>query len=121
MVTQVDLLPEILVPPRVLPEPEHLLDQHEHLKGPIDAFLQTRNPQSLPAELARHFKLPQPPADGRSSYNTPLINAVVLYVGAQSRASNTAIADGPAMDIFLRLVRGQSTCACIAAHSMRPC
>lgn len=100
---KVDLLAEINQPPRMLPEPDRLLERHGNLRNSLDTYLTSRQPASLPLDLARMLKLPSGTPEGKT-YNTSLINAVVLYIGATSRSPATPTADGPAMEIFIRLM-----------------
>lgn len=86
-----------------MPEPERLLPEPVRLA--VDSYLRSRSPPSFPADLVKRCTLS--PAEARASgtaYNGPLINALVLYVGAAAR-SVTSPLNGPAMDIYLRLVR----------------
>jgi CCR4-NOT transcription complex subunit 1 len=93
---KVDLLPEIAQPPRI---PAGYTAALLSLKGEVDAYLKTRQPASFLAELPAKLRLPpstgatggigggHPGGDGGlPAYNTPAMNALVIYVGAQAIA-----------------------------------
>ncbi|MEW5319836.1 MAG: hypothetical protein WDW38_010961 [Sanguina aurantia] len=99
---KVDLLPEIQQPPRILPDPDKLLP--EPLGSQILAFLHTRVPANLPAQVLPLLCLQ--PAEAKAAgtmYNVPLLNALVLFVGAQAKSVNSACHPA-ALEIYHRLV-----------------
>lgn len=57
----------------------------EPLKSQLDGFLRSRQPATFLAELPRRLLLvnPQEVKAAGTPYNTPLINALVMYIGAQ--------------------------------------
>ncbi|GIL66130.1 hypothetical protein Vafri_19725 [Volvox africanus] len=113
---KVDLLPEIQQLPRIVPDPEQLLP--EALRQQVDAFLRTRTPTNLPQELAKRCMMVPvqsekagspggPPAllggpNGGSTYNVPLINALVLYIGSQAKTVSSPLHPG-AQEMYVRM------------------
>jgi len=107
---KVDLLPEINAPPRILSNYTAALTAQKGFKQELDAFLKTGGPLSFVLEL--RSKLLLPPGSGRGTqYNVPLLNALVLYVGAQAvltlqasaSHSTSPITQSAPMDIFQHL------------------
>ncbi|KAJ9513070.1 hypothetical protein QJQ45_029442, partial [Haematococcus lacustris] len=99
---KVDLLPEISHAPRLALGLDALLP--EPLRSAVDTYLRSRTPPSFPQDLTKRLALP--PSDGKASspaYNASTIHALVLYVGART-CTTTSPLNGPAMDIFSRLV-----------------
>lgn len=81
---------------KLLPEP---------LKGQVDAFLRTRQPAGLPAELVKRLVLPAGSPEAKAAgtqYNVPLLNALVLYVGAQAKGVSTPLHPA-ALEIYHRM------------------
>lgn len=103
---KVDLLPEISQPPRILVDPEKLLP--EPLRSQVDAYLRTRQPATVMTDLLKRLALPpdQARATG-STFNVPLINALVLYIGIQGKPGATPAPQ--AMEIFQRLASDMDT------------
>lgn len=103
---KVDLLPDINTPPRISPAFQDALNA-SNLRSLLDSFLRTRDP-SLLADLRGKLTLPAAEAQEQGTpHNVPLINALVLYVGAQAIGqlqSKTPISHSPSMDIFLHLM-----------------
>ncbi|KXZ45953.1 hypothetical protein GPECTOR_49g537 [Gonium pectorale] len=109
---KVDLLPEIQQLPRIVPDPETLLP--EGLRAQVDAFLRTRNPPNLPAELAKRCMMsgggaggdkagsPGGPLGGAGGVNAPLINALVLYIGSQAKTVSSPLHPG-AQEMYVRM------------------
>ena len=95
---KVDLLPEISESPRIV------VDFNASLKGlqvPLNTYLNMRQPSTFLAELPSKLLLPQGEAAAAGTrYNTPLLNAVVLYVGMNAIHKGQAIP----MEIFQQLV-----------------
>jgi CCR4-NOT transcription complex subunit 1 len=84
---KVDLLPEISQPPRILSKYTAALTANKTFKQEVDSYLKTGQPYTFLLELRAKLFLPQGQAlVGGTRYNAPLINALVLYVGAQAVA-----------------------------------
>lgn len=84
---KVDLLPEISQPPRILSKYTAALTANKTFKQEVDNYLKTGQPYTFLLELRSKLFLPQGQAlVGGTRYNVPLINALVLYVGAQAVA-----------------------------------
>lgn len=107
-----DLLPEISQPPRILSKYTAALTTNKAFKQEVDNYLKTGQPYTFLLELRSKLFLPQGQAlVGGTRYNVPLINALVLYVGAQAVAQlhpSTASAPAPInqsapMNIFQHL------------------
>jgi len=103
---QVDLLPEISQPPRILSSCSAALSANGTLLAELDAFLKSRQPRSFLDEL----RLRLLGADGNC--RVPLINALVLHVGTnaiaalQSQPASQAaagLAHSAPMDVFQQL------------------
>ena len=103
---QVDLLPEISQPPRILSSYSAALSANGTLLAELDAFLKSRQPRSFLDEL----RLRLLGADGNC--RVPLINALVLHVGTnaiaalQSQPASQAaagLAHSAPMDVFQQL------------------
>eukprot|EP01094_Clydonella_sp_ATCC50884_P024565 TRINITY_DN618_c1_g1_i3.p1 TRINITY_DN618_c1_g1~~TRINITY_DN618_c1_g1_i3.p1 ORF type:complete len:726 (-),score=307.06 TRINITY_DN618_c1_g1_i3:261-2354(-) len=116
---KVDLLPEIKQPPFILATYDAALLRHPKLLQELDSYLKNRQPSSFLADLRSMLLLrgpgapsgPEPPHSCESStYNVPLINALVLHVGmyqiSQLNKSpvQSPITHSPCMDIFQHLV-----------------
>ena len=81
---QVDLLAEIAVPPQYRPDASALLPGP--LRGEVDAYLAARQPVAFLAGLRQRLLLPQAEVQLHgTSYNVPLLNALVFYVGIKVR------------------------------------
>ncbi|KAF8817761.1 CCR4-Not complex component, Not1 protein, partial [Cardiosporidium cionae] len=77
---KIDLLPEIKVAPRILTNVSLQL-LHHNLKGDIDEFWKTRDPNRLSAILTKLLVSKQEALRTGTKYNIPLMNALLLYVG----------------------------------------
>uniref|UniRef100_A0A7S3NMR3 CCR4-Not complex component Not1 C-terminal domain-containing protein n=1 Tax=Aureoumbra lagunensis TaxID=44058 RepID=A0A7S3NMR3_9STRA len=111
---KVDLLPEISQPPRVLSNCVAALDAFD-LRESLDEYLRTRHPISFLLELPR--KLTKIAINTKekdvSSYEIPLVNALVVHIGttaiaqlhakSQAGASAGPIAHSAPMDVFQHL------------------
>tara|TARA_R110002050_G_scaffold77049_1_gene164634 strand:- start:1171 stop:1941 length:771 start_codon:yes stop_codon:yes gene_type:complete len=109
---KVDLLPEINQPPRIVSD-FTLTIQKDSLKDEVDSYLQSRQPVAFLRSLAGRFVLSAGDAKDRgTSFNVPLINSLVLYVGSQAIAqlqnkgpqASSPISHSAPMDIFQQLV-----------------
>lgn len=113
---KVDLLPEITQPPRI---PAGYTGALLSLKHEVDAYLKTRaQPTYFLAELPK--KLKANTGDGQA-YNTPAMNALVIYVGtmAITQIQNTTAAGGGAgaVGTGAGAGAGATTSMAITAHS----
>ena len=82
---KVDLLPEITQSPKMAVGVDSLLPGP--LQMEIDIFLHTRQNTAFPTELKNQFMLPlSESASTGSRYNISLMNALILYLGAQANA-----------------------------------
>ncbi|GAB5366833.1 hypothetical protein AAMO2058_001177600 [Amorphochlora amoebiformis] len=108
---KVDLLPEIMHPPRIGCDVKEALIHHSVLQ-PLEQYLASRQPTSFPAKLCEKLQS-QSEAKTGSKYDVPLINALVLHLGMQGIAKLQAkndegivsqFQDNSCMDIFERLV-----------------
>jgi CCR4-NOT transcription complex subunit 1 len=71
----------------------------------VDQYLRTRQPANLVPELVKRLVAP-PAGEARpeaASVNQSLINALVLYVGAQPKPGTSVSLHTPAMELFQRL------------------
>lgn len=104
---KVDLLPEINQSPVIRSDFTAILNS-TGLKKDIDSYLKTRQPVSFLLELKSKLLLDANSSSG-TKYNIPLINSLVLYVGAQAisllqnKAQNSPITHSAPMDIFQHL------------------
>ncbi|KAJ3339473.1 hypothetical protein HDU93_008187 [Gonapodya sp. JEL0774] len=107
---KVDLLPEISQPPTIMSDYTTALTVH-NLKSDLDSFIRNRGPSSYLVDLRNRLTLND--SSSPTTYNIPLMNALVLYVGVQAiqqMPSKTqgsgalAIAQSGHMDIFQQLV-----------------
>eukprot|EP00736_Rhodelphis_marinus_P014468 Rmarinus@m.14689 len=109
---KVDLLPEILHPPRILSDYKKVLSYNNILRD-VDSYLKTRKPASFLGELRQRIMLPSAEAQTyNTQYNVGVINALVLHVGihalqqlqqkSHGGGGNVASQSAP-MDIFCRL------------------
>ena len=79
-----DLLAETAVPPQFRPDAGALLPGP--LRAEVDAYLGARQPGAFLAGLKQRLLLPpQEVALCGTSYNVPLLNALVFYVGIKAR------------------------------------
>eukprot|EP01117_Protostelium_nocturnum_P004885 TRINITY_DN1770_c0_g1_i1.p1 TRINITY_DN1770_c0_g1~~TRINITY_DN1770_c0_g1_i1.p1 ORF type:complete len:1948 (-),score=339.96 TRINITY_DN1770_c0_g1_i1:159-6002(-) len=88
---KVDLLPEINQPPRIMSNVMAALNQAGSLKADLDNYLRVRHPQTFLLDLRSKLLLPNDQVSGGTRYNVPLINSLVLYLGAfgvQQNAQN---------------------------------
>ena len=81
---QVDLLPEIGMPPLYRPPPDNMLPAS--LRSEVQSYIATRQPEGFPATLARRMALSSTDASMCDlHYNVPMLNAFVFYVGLSVR------------------------------------
>jgi len=111
---KVDLLPEINLPPRILSKYTTALNVNKTFKQELDNYLKTAQPYTFLHELRSKLLLPQgQPLVGSLRYNIPLINALVLYVGAQAVQPATQptslINQSAPMNIFQHLAQHLDT------------
>jgi CCR4-NOT transcription complex subunit 1 len=79
--------------------------QSNSLPLQVDQYLRTKQPANLVPELVKRLVAP-PGGEARpeaASINQSLINALVLYVGAQPKPGTSLSLQSPAMDLFQRL------------------
>uniref|UniRef100_A0A2K1XR30 CCR4-Not complex component Not1 C-terminal domain-containing protein n=1 Tax=Populus trichocarpa TaxID=3694 RepID=A0A2K1XR30_POPTR len=81
---KIDLLPEIMEPPRIFSEVDAAL-KAKQMKADVDEYLKTRQQgSSFLTELKQRLLLiPSEAASAGTRYNVPLINSLVLYAGMQ--------------------------------------
>ncbi|XP_013136530.1 PREDICTED: CCR4-NOT transcription complex subunit 1 isoform X2 [Papilio polytes] len=105
---KVDLLAEIALSPRAVINYATIIPITQFKKD-LDAYLKARTPVTFLSELRSNMQFPQVGSEPARRYNTQLLNAVVLYVGAQAIAyirskgqtpNMTTIAHSSHMDIF---------------------
>lgn len=105
---KVDMLAEITQAPRILPTYAALI-QPASFKKDLDNYLKTRAPVTFLSEIRSNLQVLSEPG---IRYNIPLLNAVVLYVGAQAinhirskgqSPNMSTIAHSAHMDIFQNL------------------
>lgn len=103
---KVDLLPEIGMPPLFRVPTDALMPAS--LRQETQSYVASRQPEGLPASLARRMALN--PTDAMlcdSRYNVPMLNAYIFYVGLtaipQTKGPFTPKMQSPQMDIFMRL------------------
>jgi len=112
---KVDLLPEIQQPPRILSNYAKVLQAAGGgtMKKDVDTYIKTRGPVPVLFEIrSKLYNSPAEQAAG-NKFNVPLINALVLYVGAQAVAQqaqqaksspqSSPITHSAPMDIFQQL------------------
>ncbi|KAH8488389.1 hypothetical protein H0E87_024164 [Populus deltoides] len=82
---KIDLLPEIMEPPRIFSEVDAAL-KAKQMKADVDEYLKTRQQgSSFLTELKQRLLLiPSEAASAGTRYNVPLINSLVLYAGMQA-------------------------------------
>ncbi|KAG6496973.1 hypothetical protein ZIOFF_044856 [Zingiber officinale] len=107
---QIDLLPEISQPPRILSDVDGIL-KAKQIKSDIDEYLKvTSEVSSFINELIPRLLLPQSEANlAGTRYNVPLINSLVLYIGMQatqllqnkSTASTQQVNHNGPLDLYL--------------------
>lgn len=110
---KVDVLPEIVAPPHVLSNFAAALGHASGgLRQELDAYLTERRPMSLLRDLPNRLLLPPTEASAAGTrYNVPLLNSLVLYVGANAtaqlaRTGGTAaglLPNSPGLDVFKQL------------------
>lgn len=105
---KVDMLAEITQAPRILPTYAALI-QPASFRKDLDTYLKTRAPVTFLAEVRTTLQTSTEPG---IRYNIPLLNALVLYVGAQAinhvrskgqSPNMSTIAHSAHMDIFQNL------------------
>ncbi|KAG6747935.1 hypothetical protein POTOM_047826 [Populus tomentosa] len=82
---KIDLLPEIMEPPRIFSEVDAAL-KAKQMKADVDEYLKTRQQgSSFLTELKQRLLLvPSEAVSAGTHYNVPLINSLVLYAGMQA-------------------------------------
>jgi CCR4-NOT transcription complex subunit 1 len=96
---KIDLLPEIHLSPRILSDFTVILENHG-FKKELDQYLETSNTgvnNRFLNDLASKLK-------SEKSYNVPLVNALVLYIGTVTIMNGTPVHQGPAMEIYQYLL-----------------
>ncbi|EJD02104.1 Not1-domain-containing protein [Fomitiporia mediterranea MF3/22] len=83
--TKFETIPEMGPIPLVLSDFSAILKNGD-LKGYLDQCLLSRMPQTSLATLKERMCLPPGTATGEETYNVPLINAMVMYIGVSSVA-----------------------------------
>jgi CCR4-NOT transcription complex subunit 1 len=71
----------------------------------VDSYLRSRQPANLVPELVKRLAAP-PTGEARpeaAAFNQSLINALVLYVGAQPKPGSGVALHTPAMELLQRL------------------
>ncbi|XP_021921568.1 CCR4-NOT transcription complex subunit 1 isoform X2 [Zootermopsis nevadensis] len=105
---KVDMLPEIAHAPRVLTNFASMI-QPMSFKKDLDSYLKARAPVTFLSDLRSNLQVSNEPG---MRYNIPLMNALVLYVGAQAinfirnkglTPNMSTIAHSSHMDIFQNL------------------
>ena len=89
---QVDLLPEIKVPPQFRPPTSELLPLG--LAAEVDSYLATRQPGTFLTGLKQRLMLPEHEyinSGYGTKYNVELLNSLVFYVGIKVLLSNTVL------------------------------
>jgi CCR4-NOT transcription complex subunit 1 len=114
LLTQVDMLPDIAQPPRILSDLTAQLAHHRQtLLAPLDSYLKNRAPPTFPGQIRHQLLLTRATQvkEAGTKYNVPLINSLVLYVGCQGIAKLQSksgmvsqFQDNACMDIFEVLV-----------------
>jgi CCR4-NOT transcription complex subunit 1 len=95
---KIDLLPEIQLSPRILSDFTIVLENNG-FKKELDQYLElnkTGNHRLL-KDLANKLK-------SEKSYNVPLMNALVLYIGTTTITNGTPVHQGSAMEIYQYLL-----------------
>jgi CCR4-NOT transcription complex subunit 1 len=91
---KIELLPEVQKSPQVLTDYTVALSTAE-LRAPLDKFLQTRTPATLPTTLKERLVATNRADATDPKYNIPLINSLVMYLGVvalnQTKASTGAV------------------------------
>lgn len=92
---KIELIPDINKAPEMLMDFTVALTTAE-LRAPLDKFLQARAPATFPAVLQERLLLPGGNVEASDvTYNIPLMNALVLYLGVvalnQSKAQTGAV------------------------------
>lgn len=79
---KIELLPEINQAPQILTDYTLALTTAE-IRAPLDKYLQTRSPASLPVNLRDRLLIQggRVREAGEPKYNVPLINSLVMYLG----------------------------------------
>ncbi|KAL8129102.1 hypothetical protein V2J09_018257 [Rumex salicifolius] len=115
---KIDMLAEMIQPPRILSEVDAAL-KAKQMKADLDEYLKTRQQQgsSFLIDLKQRLLLSQSEANRTGTrYNVPLINSLVLYVGnqaiqqlqprtpSQPQSASNSVWDAAALDIFQTLI-----------------
>jgi CCR4-NOT transcription complex subunit 1 len=123
--TQVDMLPDIAQPPRILSDLTAQLAHHRQtLLAPLDSYLKNRAPPTFPGQIRHQLLLTRAAQvkEAGTKYNVPLINSLVLYVGCQGIAKLQSksgmvsqFQDNACMDIFEVHPSLSSVCCLLSA------
>ncbi|KAI8976852.1 CCR4-Not complex component, Not1-domain-containing protein [Pilobolus umbonatus] len=92
---KIDLLPEIQQSPRILSDYTKVLDEG-NLKKEIDVYLETQKPAHFLQKLQERLE--------NKTYNIPLMNSVVLYVGTTAVMKGDPVHKGSSMEVFQYLL-----------------
>lgn len=78
---KIELVPEINTSPIILADYTLALTTAE-IRAPLDKYLATKTPATLPTNLIQRLLIPGRPSDPTAArYNVPLINSLVMYLG----------------------------------------
>ena len=116
---QVDLLPEIKVPPQFRPLTSELLPLG--LAAEVDSYLATRQPATFLTGLKQRLMLPEHEyinSGYGTKYNVELLNSLVFYVGIKVRAVTLSQLPSAGEASFMR-GRGQHRNACLLRTSFK--
>ncbi|CAM9216626.1 unnamed protein product, partial [Ectocarpus fasciculatus] len=104
---KVDLLPEISQSPRILTEYVTILSDRG-IKARIDSYLNSRQPTEFPGQIASMFSA----ATGKLHEISPLISAIVVYIGVQANAiqqqqgKGASLQSSSALELFKQILGG---------------
>lgn len=96
---KIDLLPEIHLSPRILSDFTEIIE-NQGFKKELDQYLDTSKTGLNHHFLKDVFNALKPD----KSYNVPLLNALVLYIGTVTTQHGTPVHQGPAMEIYQYLL-----------------
>ena len=105
---RVEVLSEITIPPKILSNYASMITPISFKKD-LDSYLKQRSPVTFLSDLRSNLQISNEPG---MSYNIPLMNALVLYVGTQAiqhirskglTPNMSTIASSAHMDIFQNL------------------
>lgn len=104
---KVDLLPEISQSPRILTEYVTILSDRG-IKARIDSYLSSGEPSEFPGQIASIFTA----AVGKLHEVSPLISAIVVYIGVQANAIQqqqgkaASLQSSSALELFKQILGG---------------